>query len=495
MIKNIYKRIVNRLTMIMLFLMLQIALFFMIVYYFSELFWQLNTVFVILSAIIIFFLLVKEENPYYKVRWIIPILIFPVFGGMFYLLYRIRNIPPKTIEEHLEIERNRHYFADDLPPVSTLHEAVYLKRLGWPSYKGTNTHFLDSGNAFLDSVLEKIKTAEKYIFIEFFIIRPGKMWDALLDVLKDKAKEGVEVVIIYDDFGSSAFPRNYPEILKKYNIEAHIFNPIKLRLNFGGNYRDHRKIVVIDGIYGYTCGNNIADEYIGIEKPHGNWADTGILLEGEAVWSLTLAFLDVLSFISQSSRNYNDYYVAQTFENDGVIIPFAETPLDKEETTKSLFLHLIYNANHTIKITTPYLIIDPEMKNALRHAAKSGINVSIILPKIPDKKIVYMVTESHLPLLIKDGVNVYRYTPGFMHAKMMIIDEEKAVIGSANFDYRSLYLHFENNVFLKGAASIEAMNNYFMSVLEQSKQVEKGERYSLTYRFLQLFFRMFAGLM
>lgn len=495
MIKKLYKRIVNRLTFILIFLMLQIALFFAVIYYFSEMLWQLNTFFIIVSAIIIFFLLVKEENPYYKVKWIIPILLFPVFGGVFYLLYRFRNLNPKTLNQHHEIERNRHYFVDNLNAASQSREARYLKRFGWPSYTETTPHFLDSGEAFFDALLNDIKQAERFIFIEFFIIRPGKMWDALLKLLKEKASEGVEVVVIYDDFGSAAFSRKYPKTLKKYNIEVHIFNPIKLRLNFGGNYRDHRKITVIDGKIGYAVGNNIADEYINVVRPHGEWADSGIRLEGRAVWSLTLAFLDVLSFITPSSRDYNSYYNDHKTMSDGTVIPFAETPLDNEEVTKSLFLHLINNAQHSISITTPYLIIDPEMKNALRHAAKSGVDVSIIIPKIPDKKIVYMVTESHLSLLLKDGVKIYKYTPGFMHAKMVIIDSQKAVIGSTNFDYRSLYLHFENGVYLENSTAIEAMDNYFIKSMERSKIIEEDDKYSLFYRFFQMFFRMFAGLM
>ncbi len=492
--KRLYKRLINRLTFLLTFLMLQIVLFLALVYFVSS-YWQWNLVFISLSVIIVFFLIVQEENPYYRMRWIIPIVIFPVFGGAFYLLYRKRNLPKKDLERHFEIERNRRYYMKDREAALTNREARYLQNHGWASYENTKTEFLDSGQTFFDRLLEDIDHAQSYIFIEFFIIRKGEMWDTLLERLRKKQKEGVDIKIIYDDFGSATFARNYPQKLTEEGIETHIFNPIKLRLNFSGNYRNHRKIVVVDGHIGYSTGSNISDEYIGLKKPLGQWADTGIRLEGEAVWSLTVAFLDVLSFIKNNYVDYDRYRMDEKRPSDGKMIPFADTPLDKEEITKNIYLSLIASAEQSIQITTPYLIIDPEFKNALRYAAKSGVRVEIVIPKIPDKKIVYMVTESHLPALLRSGVEVYRFTPGFMHAKMMVVDGKKALIGSANLDYRSLYLHFENSVYLEHSSAIARMGEYVDIVREMSEAVGLKERRSLHYRFFQLFFRMFAGLM
>jgi cardiolipin synthase len=253
--------------------------------------------------------------------------------------------------------------------------------------------------------------------------------------------------------------------------------------------------VVIDGVIGYSTGNNIGDEYINRKQPYGHWNDAGIRLEGRAVWSLTLTFFNTLEFVTHKSFDYQRYFVDESRPTDGYVIPFADTPLDKEETTKNLYLSLIYSATERISITTPYLIIDHEFKNALQYAAKSGIEIEIIIPKIPDKKLVYMVTESHLPQLLKSGVKVYRYTPGFIHSKMRIVDGRKAMIGTANLDYRSLYLHFENTVYLASSSTIASMENYFQRTKEVSQAVDSNEKHSLPYRFFQVFFKMFSGLL
>lgn len=415
----------NRLTIILLLVFLQITLFILMITYVSS-FWQWNVIFTILSITIVMGLISKDDNPTYRMAWIIPILIFPVVGGAFYLFYRYRNISSKSIKKHLEIERNRKYFIQHIEPVLHSKEANYLLSQNFKSYEHTKTLYLDAGEKVFKSFLEDIKAAKSFIFLEFFIIKKGKMWNELLTLLKEKAREGVEIKLIYDDFGASKMPINLPKQLKAFNISAYKFNPMSIRINFGNNYRNHRKIIVIDNKVGYSMGCNIGDEYINLESPLGHWLDTGIRLEGDAVWAMTLMFLDVLNFISDETIDFNRYDLKHApILNDGYIIPFSDTPLDKEEVTKNVYLSLIYSATKSLKITTPYLIIDPEFKHAIRLAAKSGVDVSIIIPKTPDKKYVYWVTKSHLPALLKDGVNIYTYTPGFMHAKMMIVDGKK----------------------------------------------------------------------
>ncbi len=492
--KKWLKSFLNRISFLVLLALIQMGLFVYLVLYVSS-FWQWNLVFIVFSMVIVLFLISRDDHPSYKLAWIIPIMVFPVAGGAFYLFYRYRNLSPKTRRYHLDIEKNRAYFLHGFKTPSMSKDAYYLKQQGWHPYERTQSMYLPSGEVMFETLLQDIKAAKEFIFLEFFIIKQGYMWSTLLEALHKKAQEGLDIKLIYDDFGAGGLPINYPKTLAKKGIQAYKFNPLKLRLNFGNNYRNHRKIIVIDNRFGYSVGNNIGDEYINREQPFGHWLDTGIRLEGEAVWSLTLAFLDVLSFISKKIVPYERYYFPHYTETDGVIIPFADTPLDDEETTKNLYISMIYSAKESIKITSPYLIIDPDFKAALRYAAKAGVNVSILLPAIPDKKLVYMVTKSYWPTLLKDGVYIYTYTPGFMHAKMMIVDDERSMIGTANLDYRSLYLHFENSVYIEQGSVIKTMREHYRVLLESSQRVPIDYRDPVVVRGLQLFLRMFATML
>jgi len=493
--KKMWKLLLNRITIALIFALLQIALFIWMIYYLSS-FWQWNLIFITISVAILLFLLSREDNPTYTIAWIIPIILFPVVGGAFYLLYRRRNIKPSDRDRHLELERNRNYFLKAMEEPLTTKEANYLKNMGWPSYKNTATTYLPSGEAMLTQVLKDIYQARHFILMEFFIIKPSHMWTKISDALKQKATDGVEVRVVVDDFGGRALTLSMQKELRDFGIKIYRFNPLKIRLNFANNYRSHRKVVVIDNKFGYVMGNNIGDEYINLTRPLGHWVDTGTRIEGEAVWSLTLMALDTISFIANETMDYHRYYYEySTKQSKGMIIPFGDTPLDKEEVTKNVYMSLIYSAKHSIRITTPYLIIDPEFKHALRLAAKSGVEVAIIIPAIPDKSIVYMVTKSHLPILMKDGINIYTYTPGFMHAKMMIVDETRAMIGSANLDYRSLYLHFENSIYLHDTACIPTMSEHFETLREASYLLKERDQAPMHIRIIQLILRLFASMM
>ncbi len=493
--KRPFKFILNRLNLILLLLLIQLIIFVMMIYYLSS-FWQWQGFFILMSMFIVVFLISKEDNPTYKLSWIIPIMLFPVVGGVFYLFYKYRNIKKKDVIRFREIERTRQYYLKDHQ--EQLHErvALYLKKHGWTSFHQTKTDYIDSGQQMLARLLYDIKQAKHFIFLEFFIIKPSSMWDDILSALKAKAAEGVEVSIIYDDFGSTQLSYHTPRTLIKDGIHAYKFNPLKIRINFANNFRDHRKIVVIDNNIGYATGNNIGDEYINLTQPYGHWLDTGIRLEGDAVWSLTVSFLDTLTFITGQDFDYKTYDFGINHKaHDGHVMPFTDNPINDEEITKNVYMSLIYSAKTSIKITTPYLIIDPEFKHALKTAAKSGVDVSIIIPAIPDKKLVYMVTKSHLPTLLCDGIKIYTYTPGFMHAKMMIIDDDKAIIGTANLDYRSLYLHFENSVYLYKTKSIQAMRDHFGLLEESSQLIDKDAKSNVIVGAFQSLLRLFATMM
>ncbi len=493
--KRLVRMIVSRTSLILLLLLAQIALFLYLIDFISQ-YRYISTAFYVISVLIVIYLITREENPIYKLSWIIPILIFPLFGGIFYLLYRQRNVSSNVQARHDAINKSRSSYVEDYKTMNQSKESTYLNRQSWPTYQRTKTDFLDSGESLFEALIKDLKEAKSYIFMEFFIINKGTMWTEILDILKMKVKEGVEVKVLYDDFGSSGLPYQYKKKLRNEGIEAYSFNPMRIHLNFAMNYRDHRKIVVIDGNIGYTGGINIGDEYINRLKPFGHWQDAGIRLEGRAVWSLLLGFLENWRFTSRKDVDYLSYKgTTDQDEDDGYVTPFSDTPLDKELSTKNIYLSLINSAKSSIYITSPYLIIDNELTTALKFAAKSGIDVKIIIPYIADKKIIFMVTESYVPELMGAGVKVYRYTPGFIHSKMMIVDNQKAMIGTANLDFRSLYLHFENMVYLDHCKTIHEMTSFFNKTVDQSMLVSEFNKRGLPYRLLQIIFRGFSSLM
>ena len=492
--KQLLKMILSRTSLILLLLLAQIVLFLLMVNYVAQ-FKYITTTLYAISVIIVIYLITREENPAYKLSWIIPILVFPLFGGIFYLLYRRRNISKKILASQFQIAKDRKDYIKGIESSYQSKDLRYLSLNDWPHYHKTNTQFLKSGEILFESLIKDLKEAQKFIFMEFFIIKKGVMWTQILDVLKQKAKQGVEIKLIYDDFGSSNLPYHYTDTLKSYGIEAINFNPMRIHLNFAMNYRDHRKIVVIDGKIAYTGGINIGDEYINEKHPYGHWQDAGIKLEGDAVWSLIIGFLENWRFTSNIQLDYSKYKTDYIKQSQGFVSPFTDTPLDDERTSKNLYLSLISQAQKTIDITTPYLIIDNELMTALKYAAKAGVIVNIIIPHIPDKKIIYMVTQSYVSELIDVGVNVYRYKPGFIHSKMMIVDGMRAMIGTANLDFRSLYLHFENNVYLEQTDSIKDMVSFTKEIITQSIKASNQKKPNLLYRLLQVLLRGFSSLM
>jgi cardiolipin synthase len=486
--------LVSRAFFIFILFVLQLILFFLLIHYIAS-FGYFNTLFYAISIIIVIYMLYREENPVYKLSWIIPILIFPLFGGLFYLFYQERNVSKKVLHRHKAIDNLRHGYVKDIKNPLNNKDSVYLERLNWPTYQKTNVTFHPSGEELYENLLNDLRQAKSFIFLEYFIINKGAMWDEMLSLLKQKAKAGVKVKILYDDFGSSELPFNYHKKINEDNLEIRAFNRMRLHINFAQNYRDHRKICVIDGKIGYTGGINIGDEYINLIKRYGHWHDAGIRLEGDAVWSLTIGFLENWRFTTKREIDYIDYKVNHPMVDKGYVIPFSDTPLDRETTIKNLFLSLISSAKKVIRITTPYLIIDNELMTALKYASKSGVDVSIIIPYIPDKKIIFMVTESYLPELMEAGVKVYRYLPGFIHSKMIITDDYKALIGTANLDFRSLYLHFENMVYLEQCPAISDMINFFDATKEKSQYVKDLSKRNIFYRLIQIALKGFSSLM
>ena len=484
-----------------------------------------------LSVSISIWLLNKWDNPAYKLAWIIPILMFPTLGGMLYLLYGNKE-PTRRLRKKLEYgsflskpllrqqrEVMEHLYERD---VHIARQSEYLLRYAnCPVYENTISKYLNSGEAYYTALIEELKRAKKFIFLEFFIIEKGMMWDTILDILLMKLREGVEVRVIYDDFGCvTKLPYRYDKHLTELGIQCVSFNHFVPIFSLALNHRDHRKIVVIDGHTAFSGGINLADEYINAVERFGHWKDTGIMMKGEAVWNFTVMFLQMWNSIARTDNQFERYRYErdeqrlkmeqriwnekvyeqrekkELWQDDGFVQPYGDSPLDQEIVGENVYLNMISQAKHYVYATTPYLIIDNEMMTALCLAAKRGVDVRIITPGIPDKKLTFLLTESYYRQLIEAGVQIYEYTPGFIHAKMMIADDEVGTIGTINLDYRSLYLHFECGVFLYGTKTILDMKEDILETMKQSHYVQEQECQKNWFQsLLQSILRVFAPLM
>lgn len=496
--KKILKFITSKALIIGLFVLMQLFFLGFIVHKLvnDDLFGiYLQVFFNILSFIIIIRIVASDINPEYKIAWIIPVLAFPIFGTFFYLLYHQNNVTKKRRNKFKEIITDRNILLNEVPNELKYKEIQYLNKNGWRYYKNSKANLLPSGTLKFNSLFEDLKKAESFILIEYFILSKGKIFDELMEILIEKAKSGVEVKIIYDDFGSvDTLPFNFRKKLRKYNIMTTAFNPINFHLNFSMNYRTHRKIVVIDNKVAYTGGINVGDEYANLYTKYGNWHDASIRIEGSAVWSFTLIFLESWNFTNKKKLSYIDYFLPHKVLSDDVIAPFGDNPLENREITKSALLYLISEAKEEILINSPYLILDNEIITALKLAAKSGVSVNIVIPGIADKKLVYLVTESYALDLVKAGVNIYKYIPGFSHSKLYLFDKKKAIVGTTNLDFRSLYLHFENNCLIYNSESLVEIYNYLKETIDNSKLMTEKDlrKRSVIVRTIQAILRGFS---
>lgn len=449
---------------------------------------------ILASLILTLYIVGSKANPGYKIAWIIPILAFPIFGILLYLLFggnqlnkrqkaKLKNIyyKQKKYQDTPNIVLNELRYEN----LSAYNQAKYIENYSLTNIcKHTKTTYLSNGKIYYEKLLKAIKNAQKYIFLEYFIIGEGKMWNTILDVLKQKVTEGVEVRVIYDDFGCiMTLPNHYDKTLEKMNIKAAVFNRFVPNLKSKFNNRDHRKIAIIDGHIAFTGGINLADEYIGEKIRFGHWKDNGIMLEGAAVWNFTVMFLSMWDFIKEEDEDYEKYHSKYEYEtsSDGYVAPYSDSPWDNEAVGETVYLNLIGKANRYIYITTPYLVIDNEMITALSNAAKRGVDVRIITPGIPDKKIVSEVTKAYYDQLLENGVKIYEYTKGFIHEKTFIVDDEYATIGTVNLDYRSLYLHFECGTWLYGCSSIYNIKSDFTETLKQCREIKLKNLGKLTW--------------
>ena len=343
---------------------------------------------------------------------------------------------------------------------------------GAPVYKGTDVTFFPLGEDMFAEMLRQLEQAKKYIFLEYFIIAPGKMWDSILEILKRKAALGVDVRVVYDDIGSfGLLPRHYARELERAGISCLVFNPFTNIFSSRFNNRDHRKICVIDGNVGFTGGANLADEYINAYPKHGHWKDTAVMLRGEGVFSLTVMFLSLWDYERKIKEDFSRFSPTVTRQGEGFVQPYTDSPADGEYVGETVYENMLGRAKDYVYITSPYLIIDNTMIAALTSAAKSGVDVRIITPGIPDKKTVFLLTRSYYNVLLEAGVKIYEYTPGFVHAKEFVSDDRTAVVGTINLDYRSLCHHYECGVWMCENKAVLEIKEDFLKTLTQCREI------------------------
>ena len=504
--------IFSRMVVVGLSILFQIGLIIAVIVKLSDYFVYFYGICVLISLLVVMHVVSKNENPSYKLAWAIPILTFPVFGGLLYLISGKNKAGKKFVARLKQVvEQTIPYMQQDQKIVDELevqdkniaNQARYIKDYStFPIYKNTTTKYLSPGESFYQVLLQELEKAEHFIFMEYFIIHEGKMWDTILQILERKAQQGVDVRVLYDDIGCvSTLPYKYDEILRAKGIKCSVFNPLAPAINLIMNNRDHRKITVIDGHVGFMGGINLADEYINVIERFGHWKDAAIMLKGEAVWNLTIMFLQTWNFTRNNSDDYEKFrpkiYHTEPFETDGYVQPYGDSPLDHETVGENVYLNLLHKAKDYVYICTPYLVVDHEMVTALSLAAKSGVDVRIITPHIEDKWYVHILTRAYYEDLIKAGIKIYEYTPGFIHSKTFVSDDEVGVVGSINMDYRSLYLHFECGTWLYKTSTIFDIKEDFLKTQEICTPIslEDCRNVKLTTRLLRYILRLFAPLL
>lgn len=450
----------------------------------------ISVLFALLGVLAAVFIINKNENPAYKLAWILLISVFPALGGLLYLMIGNKR-PTRKMRKWIEAEQAKRLslhiqkpevleqLRDNDPRAAATFQYVWDKGK-YPVWKHTQTQYYPVGEELFQAILLELEQAEHYIFLEYFILAEGKMWSSILEILERKVQQGVDVRVIYDDFGCLGYiPAGYDRQLEKKGIKCIAFNPFIPIVSAVMNNRDHRKIMVIDGHVAFSGGVNIGDEYINEKLRFGHWKDTGFRLEGEAVWNMTLMFLEMWNSFRPIDGTYEAFYPHRhhlsKFETDGFVQPFSDSPLDEETLAENVYMEILAQATEYVYIFTPYLVIDNEMQTALCTAAKRGVDVRLVTPGIPDKKIVFRLTRSHYQPLLEAGVRIYEYTPGFLHAKSFVCDDKLAVVGTINMDYRSLYLHFECGTLFYGSQLVSQLKEDSLHVIRVSKEIQKSE--------------------
>lgn len=508
--KRWFRALFRRRVLVILLLALQVWFLFSLLISRSEISRNLNAILRLFSFLTAICVVSKRDKGAYKTAWVFLLLTFPIFGGLLYCMFNFQR-PTRRLAGAVRAAEQAGApqlllpgtgYAPAQEQLGELFPQVrYLQNtMGFPVYDHSAVRYLSPGEALLRELLPALEKARRYIFLEFFIVQEGAMWDQILAILARKAAQGVKIRLIYDDIGCFLLlPADYPRQLEKLGIECVRFNPFRPLLTAKQNNRDHRKIISIDGETVYTGGANLADEYINAIEKHGYWKDAGILVEGKAAWAFTVFFLEMWRVCTGDSEPFEAYYPWRAspcaVPSDGFVQPYADSPLDTENVGEHVYLQIINQARSYLYITTPYLIVDDSMLSALILAAKRGVDVRIITPHRWDKWVIHMTTRSYYRELIRAGVRVYEYEKGFMHSKTFVCDDVVGTVGTTNLDFRSLYLHFECGALLFRSRAIPAIKQDFIATLEVCRPVTEKDFGSVPMRIFQDVLRLFAPLM
>lgn len=506
-----FRALFRRRALVIALLLIQIAFVGVLIFTGSQAFQWINAVLRIVSFLAALYIVSKKDKGAYKTAWIFLILTFPLFGGLMYLLVHSQATTRWVAKEIRRSEEKAAplyrlpgdgYAQAEAAIGDRFPQVRYLQNyMDFPVYTHTATTYYSPGEEMFAALLPELEKAEHYIFLEFFIIHEGVMWNSILEILKRKAKQGVTVRLIYDDMGCFLLlPTDYPKQLEQMGISCVKFNPFRPFLSAIQNNRDHRKIISIDGKVAFTGGINLADEYINAIERFGHWKDSAIKVEGEAAWSFTLMFLQMWDACRRENEDFSRYYPWQTNPcpviGDGFVQPYADTPMDTENVGEHVYLQILNQAKDYVYINTPYLIVDDSMVSALTLAAKRGVDVRIITPHKWDKWAIHMTTRSYYRELVKAGVKIYEYTNGFNHSKTFVSDDCTATVGTTNLDFRSLYLHFECGALLFNCKAVSQVKEDFLNTLTICQPItEEDCRHNVFVRLFQDILRLFAPLM
>ncbi len=507
--KNPLKRgqpISFRLIIIGLCILAELGFVFFMIYRFKIRTVEIYALFQFIGVVLAVYILNKPDNPSYKFAWVMFVILVPLVGCFFYIIRagsrvlpsvkrRMKRAESSAAEQLIPDRECMSRLKAEYPQAARQSECLQ-KLSGFPVFDGTDTEYVYPGEEIQRRLLDELSKAEKSIYIEFFILAEGIMFEQIHKILVEKAANGVDVRIIFDDIGSiNRQYRSFISKLRKDGIKVSVFNPIKPSVDMFMNNRNHRKIVVIDSKVAFTGSFNIGDEYINVWRKLGDWLDSAIIVKGKAVHSFTLMFLSMWSFIN--GTDYQPCELPESVDANGFVQPYCDGPFNLSNPAEALYMQILHTAQNYVYITTPYLILDDKMEIALQTAAQSGVDVRIVTPKKEDKWYVHPVTRSYYAGLLKSGIRIYEFSPGFIHSKLFVSDDSVATVGSVNLDYRSFYFHFECGAWLCGEDSVVSVKQHLEEIFEKSEEItlEKIKSQPVKEKVKQAVLRLFAPFM
>ena len=501
MLRKLGKFFTNRIAIFAILTLLLIGFFaFALLYlnYLSNVFYFACLIFSIFAA---FEILSRDTYPEYKMAWVLVVCALPFFGIAFYFVLGRKNISKQKQLKYMSAIKDARNFLSksanlEKDEVVQNCEKIIYSHCKMPAYAAKSIHYYNSGAKFYHELIKTISSAKDYIFLEYYIIKPGAVWNKLFEILKDKAKNGVDVRIIYDDLGSVLnLPRNFPNVMKKHKIKVVRFNRIVPLFDARMNIRNHRKTAIVDGKAAFVSGANISDEYANITCNLGHWKDFGAKVTGMAVNSFVVSFLDSWQKESKVQNPSILFSPIKATKSKKIVIPFQDSPFFKSSVYEDVLLNLIYSAKHEIKITTPYLVPTGQIQAALISACRRGVSVSICLPGTPDKKSIFEMTKAFALSLAQHGIKIYFYSPGFLHSKLFVVDNKYAVVGTSNLDLRSMHSNCEINMFVCDFTFVCNVNEDISNIIKNSNLLSPAKKPNIFIRAYRSFVRLFSPLM